>query len=431
MVDAPLTLGIDLGTSGTRACLVDAAGRAVAWGKAPGAALREPRPGWREQRPAAWWDSLRTAVAALPVAARQQVAALAVDGTSGTVLLADESGRPCSPALRYDDRRATAEAAAIARVAPAESGAHGASSGLAKLLWLGARHGQGAALALTQADWINGRLTGRWGRSDENNALKLGYDPLARRWPDWLAALDLPREWLPAVQPPGTPLAPLADGAAAALGLPAAIPVAAGTTDSIAAFLATGAGAPGDAVTSLGSTLAIKLVTGRPVFDPAGGVYSHRLWSHWLAGGASNSGGAVLRRYFSDAELAALSARIDPERDSGLDYYPLPGPGERFPVADPDLPPRLDPRPADPVRFLHGLLEGMARIERRGYQRLAELGAPWPRQVLTVGGGAANPAWRRLRERILGCPVRRARHGEAAYGAALLARRALGGHPHP
>jgi sugar (pentulose or hexulose) kinase len=145
------------------------------------------------------------------------------------------------------------------------------------------------------------------------------------------------------------------------------------------------------------------------------------LLGRWLAGGASNTGGAALAQFFSAGQLAALSAAIDPARDSGLDYYPLPRPGERFPVADPALPPRTDPRPADDVAFLHGLLEGIARVEAAGYARLAALGGPAVRRVLTVGGGAANPAWTALRQRILGVPVFAAAEAEAAYGAALLA----------
>lgn len=79
---------------------------------------------------------------------------------------------------------------------------------------------------------------------------------------------------------------------------------------------------------------------------------SHRLGDAWLVGGASNTGGAVLRRFFSDAELAELTPRMDASRPTGLDYYPLTSPGERFPVNDPELQPRLEPRPADDAMFL-------------------------------------------------------------------------------
>ncbi len=131
--------------------------------------------------------------------------------------------------------------------------------------------------------------------------------------------------------------------------------------------------------------------------------------------------------FFTRAEIERLSARIDPDRPSGLSYYPLLRAGERCPVNDPKLAPQMSPRPDDPVRFLQGLLEGLADIECRGYRLLADLGVPFPTRVVSIGGGASNEAWRRRREQRLGVPVTSADHREAAYGAALLGFRALFG----
>jgi sugar (pentulose or hexulose) kinase len=132
-----------------------------------------------------------------------------------------------------------------------------------------------------------------------------------------------------------------------------------------------------------------------------------------------------LARHFTPDALAALSARIDPALESGLDYYPLPSPGERFPFADPHLPPRETPRPADDVRFLHGLLEGIARIEALGYRRLADLGGPTLAAVRTVGTGARNAAWTGIRRRVLGVDLIPAQSEEAAVGAAKLALKGM------
>ncbi len=417
---ASLFLGIDLGTSGCRAVVIDARREVV--GKA-GVDLPLPmRDGPRcEQDPALWWravdDVIRALGEQLPLA---HITALAVDGTSGSVLLCDEAGTPLTPGLMYNDSRAQDEARRIAAVAPPASGAHGASSGLAKLLHLQTHYQLRTARALNQAEWIAGRLTGRYDCGDENNCLKLGYDVIERRWPAWLEQLDVPTNWLPRVVPPGTAIGRVAPAAARLLGLSEQTWVKAGTTDSIAAFLATGANDVGEAVTSLGSTLVLKVLAERPVFSPPHGVYSHRLGERWLAGGASNSGGAVLLQYFTRAELAAMTPRLS-DAPTGLDYYPLPAPGERFPINDPQLAPRLTPRPADPLRFFQGMLEGMAAIEAAGYRLLAELGAPYPLSVRSVGGGAANPAWSRLRERALSVSVSIPMHSDAAYGAALLA----------
>lgn len=93
-------------------------------------------------------------------------------------------------------------------------------------------------------------------------------------------------------------------------------------------------------MTSLGSTLAVKLLSTSRIDDARFGVYSHRLDDKWLVGGASNTGGAVLKQIFTDDQLEQLSKQINPSEPSPLDYYPLPAIGERFPVADPNMEPR-------------------------------------------------------------------------------------------
>jgi hypothetical protein len=279
----------------------------------------------------------------------------------------------------------------------------------------------GVCHAVHQADWIAGRLAGRFGISDENNALKLGYDPVAQAWPDWFDDLDVPRRLLPVVVVPGAPIGAIDSAVASALGLTAGVEVRAGTTDGVAAFLATRAAASGDAVTSLGSTLVLKLLSDRPVFAAAQGIYSHRLGDRWLAGGASNSGGAALLAHFTAEQMAALTPRLRPGRPTGLAYYPLPSPGERFPIADPTLQPCVSPRPPDDAMFFQGLLEGIAAIEATGYERLAALSASPLKRVITIGGGARNGAWTAIRARRLGVSVTVAEQAEAAFGTALLA----------
>lgn len=90
----------------------------------------------------------------------------------------------------------------------------------------------------------------------------------------------------------------------------------------------------------MGSTLAIKLLSTNRIEDARYGVYSHRLNDKWLVGGASNTGGAVLRKIFTDEQLDKLSEQINPTKASSLDYYPLQAIGERFPMADPNMVPR-------------------------------------------------------------------------------------------
>ncbi len=418
-----LYLGIDFGTSGCRALAIGPTGEIQAQAETPIPPLRRDPNGHVAQDPRDWWRALTATLQDLFTRIdRQLIRALAVDGTSGTLLLCDALGEPLTPALLYNDRRASSQAARIATVAPAESAAHGATGGLAKLMWLiETGHAAKTVHALHQADWLAGKLTGRFGHSDYNNCLKLGYDAERLAWPDWLARLGIRKAWLPQVHAPGTPLRRVRADIARDLGLPAQAQVVVGTTDGVAAFLAAGSQTPGEGVTSLGSTLVLKLLSDRPVFSPAHGVYSHRLGRWWLAGGASNSGGAALAKFFSPEQLRTLTPKLKPDVPTGLDYYPLPATGERFPVNDPLFPPRLEPRPPDDTVFLQGMLEGIARIEAQGYALLAQLGAPKLKAVFTTGGGAQNAAWERIRARQLGVPLRHARSEQAAYGTALLA----------
>ena len=418
---APAYVGIDLGSTGCRAVAINQDAEIIAQSEAPiPAATRKENQ--FTQDPTRWWkavsDCLESIVGQIDARA---VRAIAVDGTSGTMLLTDERGSPVTPAIMYNDQRAMEQAQRIDAVAGPNSGALGPTSTLAKLLWLQDRKLDArAALLLHQADWISGRLSGLYGHSDYNNCLKLGFDAQKMQWPGWLPTLAK-TELLPRVHAPGEVLGKISGETAKTFGFDPDTEVVAGTTDGVAAFLAAGASAPGHAVTSLGSTLVLKLLSDKPVFSPSHGVYSHRLGRYWLAGGASNSGGAVLLQYFKVEQMRQMTPLLDPDNLTGLDYYPLPDVGERFPINDPHMHPRLEPLPPDSVTFFQGMLEGIAQIEAEGYQLLTSLGAPKLTEVRTTGGGAQNPAWTRIRERVLGVRVVPARSGAAAYGAALLA----------
>jgi sugar (pentulose or hexulose) kinase len=417
-------IGLDLGTSGVRAVAVDAAGKILATGSAPLPATKATG-ARKEQSPEDWWNGCRSALDELRSKLDLSGArAIAVDATSGTILPVDHTNRPLAPARMYDDADTDELAAEIRTLAPRESAAHGATSPAARALgWtkLPRLH-----CIIHQADWINGCLGATDWQTDENNALKTGYDPVNRCWPDWLRTFGLSPGLLPEVVPVGTPIGKVSAQAASALGLPEGITIAAGTTDGCATFLASGATAPGEASTALGSTIVVKLLSDRPVFAPELGIYSHRLGDTWLAGGASNCGGKTLLQFFSPEQLAALETSLDPSKPTGTDYYPLPSVGERFPVSDPKLAPKLTPRPASDTLFLQGIYEGFARVEQSGYAKLRELGCPALSNVRHAGGGARSATWMTLRAAALGVPQRPAWSEEAAAGAARLAWRSLG-----
>lgn len=411
-----LFIGLDLGTSGARAIAMandgSVAGEAAFLMSDYGTDHRDPKV----------WQAVTEAAlkAVLSRVDPDRVVAICVDGTSGTMLPVKADGGPLAAGRMYNDP-CTDQGILdqIARHAPLECAAHGVTSGLAKALMFQDEFAPDKVLH--QADWIGGNLCGLY-VSDDNNALKTGYDPVAGCWPKWIEKTGMNMALLPKVVEPGTPIADILPSVAVSLGLPKSVQIISGTTDGCASFLATGAENIGDGVSILGTTLTLKILSDRPVFDPASGVYSHRIMGKWLVGGSSNTGGGVLLHYFTQAEMAELSSRIDPETDSGLDYYPLLAAGERFPVADPDLAPRMMPVPKDRATFLKGIFEGIAAIEASAYVRLEELGAPKIATLRSIGGGAQNRVWTRIRQRHLRLDMVESLHGQAAYGAACLAR---------
>jgi 7-cyano-7-deazaguanine reductase len=415
-------IGLDLGTTGGRACAVNAEGTLLAESQAP---IAQPIRNGNQitQDPTQWWKAATHCLQHLLTQVDPaQVHSIAVSGTAGTLLMTDDKGSPVTPAILHNDKRAADEANVIASVAERHSGAHGASSALAKLLWMqGKKLDQRASHVLHQADWITGRLTGLWGHSDYANCLTLGYDQQNLAWPAWIKQLGVNEALLPRVHAPGEVLGPIAADIAKQFNLPDDTMIVAGATDDVAAFLASGANKPGHGMTVLGSSLTLKLLSEKPVFSPDHGVLSYRLGKYWLAGGSSNTGGAVLLQYFKVEQMQEMTTMLNPTQLTELEYYPLPDIGERFPINDPGMEPKLEPLPADSVIFFQGMLEGIARIESMGYDLLHRQGAPRLSSVWTTGGGARNPAWTRLRELILQVKMNPARSTHTAYGTALLA----------
>ena len=413
-------LGIDVGTSGLRILAVGRSNQVLA-----SAAAAMPIPivdGARKRQDAQiWLNALHEAFAALDLKGLH-ILALSINGTSGTILPVDVDGTPLDHASMYDDVAEEKYVAAIAAQAPQETAARGSTSPLARAIPMQAK----ATRILHQADWLAAQFSGDFTVTDENNALKSGYDPLQRQWPAWMADSGFDERLFPHVVAAGALTGKITPKAARQFGLPEDVRIVAGTTDGCAAFLASGAREVGDGVTSLGTTLTLKLLSAKPVFAPAYGIYSHRMGGMWLAGGASNTGGGVLRALFSPEEIAAFSERLKPDEPTGLDYYPLTQPGERFPVNDPRLAPRLLPRPVSGELFFQGVLESIAAIEALGYARLAELGASRLACIRSLGGGAANLGWTQIRLAQLGVPQADVLSDQAALGTARLAWWGLG-----
>lgn len=407
-----------MGTSGVRAVCIDADLTVVDSAQTAFAEHEGER-----NRPATWLLAVSQVIREiLSQIDADSIAAIAIDGTSGTLIATDKNGVPVSDARMYNDKCDEKNLLdQIATHAPNTSAAHGASSGLAKAMQLSRL--PDASCIQHEADWITAALSGKTNITDENNALKTGYDPVNTEWPEWIAKTRMDMTQLPGVMRAGQPIGPAIGHLAKTLKLSPDTLVVAGTTDGCASFMATGAKDAGDGVTVLGSTMTLKILSAKPIFAPQYGIYSHKVGDTWLAGGASNTGGAVLAHFFNATQLVELSDKINLSETTSLDYYPLIKPGERFPINDSALEPQVTPRPSSDTDFLYGLLQGIADIEKLGYQRLEELGGPKLTSLRAVGGGATNATWIQIRRNAINVPFVESLSGEAAFGSAVLAKK--------
>lgn len=416
-------LGIDLGTQSVRVLLVTGDGTVLGSGSAP---LGGRRDGVRhEQDPGEWWEALCAASrAALRGKSKVRVGGLAVCGTSGTVLLTDGAGRPMSPALMYDDGRATAQAA---RARMAGLGVQDTWA-LPKALWLTGTYGQGRITH--QPDLVVSLLTGELPPADSSHALKTGYDLERDAWPSMLPRLGLSDTAIPDVVRPGTLLGEVSATAAEATGIPAGTPVLAGMTDGCAAQIASAALRPGSWNSVLGTTLVLKGAATSPVRDPTGVVYNHLAPDgSWLPGGASSVGAGVLTAAFAGADPAAMDELAASHEPSGAITYPLVSPGERFPFLAPDAAALVLGEPESDADLWAALLQGVAFTERLCLDYLHHLGAPLDGPLTFTGGAARSPYWNQLRADILGRPARVPEQTEPALGMAALAAYGTGAAP--
>jgi len=423
-------LGLDLGTQSVRAILVSGSGETLAAGSHKLISHRDgPR---HEQDPEEWWRAIsaacREAFSVLP--AGFAVCGVAVDGTSGTILLVDGGGRPLTPGLMYDDSRAIDETKRVNEAGAetwARLGYHRMQApwGLPKLLWLlGQRRRLDAGTRLAhQTDFINRRLVGGEVATDTSNSLKTGVDLINERWPlEVFGALGVPGEILPTVVRAGTSLGVVSADAAAQTGIPQGTPVIAGMTDGCAAQLAAGVLSVGSWNSVLGTTLVLKGVTPDLIRDPAGVVYSHRSPDgNWLPGGASSVGAGAISKYFPGRDLELLGRQAAEREPAAAVTYPLHGHGERFPFVAPDAERFTLGQPADEIDQYAALLQGVAFVERLCVDYLDTLGAPVGGAFVLTGGGAKSRYWCQLRADVLSRPVSLPENAEPALGMAVLA----------
>lgn len=263
-------LGLDVGTQGTKALLVDLdAGRVVARASRSYGLIEGLAPGAAEQHPDTWWEALRDAVRELGA---RRVAGIGVSGQQHGFVPLDAGGQVIRPAKLWCDTETAPEAREL-------SGSYGrpVPTGFtaSKILWL-KRHEPERfarlAAVLLPHDYVNYRLTGRL-FTEAGDASGTGFfDPRKRCFvPAEAAAIDpgLPAKLPPLIQP-GEPGGELTPEAAAELGLEPGVPVAAGGGDNMMSAIGSGAVRPGVCVLSLGTSGTVFAYSDEPVVDPEG-----------------------------------------------------------------------------------------------------------------------------------------------------------------
>ncbi len=431
-----LFLGVDVGTGGVRALAVAEDGAVAAASSVPfdPDVIRHEQ-GRHEQPPEAWWTAVCRATSALrrdldsAGIAPESLAAVAVDGTSGTVAVLDAAGRPLRPALMYNDPRASAEADQINAAAGDFCRKLGyqftSSFALAKIAWLKTNEPavfDQAARFVHQADYVVGRLTGEYDVSDHSNALKTGYDLIEDCWPAWIDDLVGVRDRLPRVVAPGTKVGKVSAEAAEAAGLTEGLAVVTGATDGTAACLASGVRGPGDYNTTLGTTLVFKGISRQICRHPEGLIYCHKLpGGLWLPGAASNTGCEWISTEFSEAQVRELDAAAREKLPTKCLAYPLVGTGERFPFFCREAEGFRVPEPAGPVELYAACLEGVAFLERLAYDVLDGVADTSDGEVFSTGGGSRSDVWMQCRADVTGRVLHRPACPESAFGAAVLA----------
>ncbi|MBO9634945.1 MAG: FGGY-family carbohydrate kinase [Chitinophagaceae bacterium] len=423
-------IGIDIGTQGARVVLLDDRGRQWCAKEEVFPLSEDSR---EEQSPEWWWASCCRLIPELMQEVKEQIAvenikAIAVTSTSGTIIPLGKDMAPLHNAIMYSDPRSASEAAFCKEIAVknVEEGytAFNASSGLPKMRWFMDRYPeklQDLHQFIHASDFITGQLCGEYGVTDYTNAMKSGYDLHQLRWPAYISEqIGIRREWLQEVRPSGEPLGKIKPDLATQWGIPGTVMVTTGMTDGCASQVASGAVSPGQWNTTIGTTLVIKGVTRKAVDDPSGAIYNHRHPAgYWMPGGASNTGADWVSKLFSGQDLQELAAKAAAQLPAASLAWPLIQQGERFPFFAPQANGFLPE--GDIVEKFTACMEGVAFIERYAYERISLLSGEKPEQIFSAGGGSNSDTWLRIRSAVSGVPICRMKNVSGAAGAAILA----------
>jgi xylulokinase len=453
-VSAELFLGLDVGTSGVKAILISPAGEVEAV-STTALSLSTPQPGWAEQEPEAWWTaivaSIRDVLAKRPGA---RVVSVGISGQMHSSVFLDEHGDVIRAALLWCDGRTTAECREITERVGGEArlrdlARNPALEGftLPKVLWL-RRHEPEAfarlATVLLPKDYIRYRLTGTLATEPSDASATLMFDTARVRWSrEILDAVSLPMGLLPDVGGSADILGCVTREMAAVTGLAEGTPVVGGGADNACGAAGMGVIAPGEAVSSWGTSGTVLAPLAEPLVDPAlrAHTFCHVVPGVWYLMGVVLSAGAAFAWYRDNFARAAArsgdaSAELNDEAErvargaDGVTFLPYLQ-GERTPHRDASARGALLGLSLAHTRghITRAVYEGVCFALRDSLTILQDLGLS-PNHLLLTGGGARVPLIRRLQAEVLGLPVGTVNREEGpAYGAALLAAVGTGAFP--
>lgn len=438
-------LGIDIGTTSTKAVMIDTAGRVLGQASRP-STLSSRRPGWAEEDPDEWWGNLCAIIPeCLNAAARRadQIGAVAASGMVPAVVLLDRDGRVVRPSIQQNDARAVAEIEEQRRVTHSDDILSRTGSAITqqsvgpKLLWL-RRHDpdtmRRAVRVMGSYDFIAHRLTG--GVSAERNwALESGlYDFGAQDWDDDLVRLaGIDPAWLGPVRHPADVVGEVTSEAGRATGLAPGTPVAAGSADHVASAFAAGLTREGDLLVKLGGAGDILYCSDRASADPRLFLDYHLVPNTFLINGCMAASGSLIRWFRDQFAPGAGYADLDREASpieagaGGLILLPY-FLGEKSPINDPLARGTLVGLTLSHTRghVYRAVLEGIAYGFRHHLAVMAELGHH-PVRVRVSNGGTRSDLWKQITADVLGLPLEQvAENPGSALGAAFVAGRAAG-----
>jgi xylulokinase len=436
-------LGIDVGTGGTRAVLLDDAGRVLGAATAEHAEMASPHLGWAEQDPRDWWRAARVAIKeclAQTSTDADEIAAIGLSGQMHGLVMLDAAGEVVRPALIWCDQRTNEECRGITERVGAKRlidlVANPALTGftLPKIWWVRAHEPENwsrVRSVMLPKDYVRFQLTGARATDVADASGTLMFDVVNRRWSaEMVQASDLRAEILPEVFESPEITGRLSQDGAAASGLREGTPVVAGGGDQAAGAVGMGIVEPGNVSATIGTSGVVFAATSSPVVEPKGRIHTfcHAVPGRWHVMGVTQGAGLSLRwfrdQFGSGASYDGLmkEAAAAPAGADGLLWAPYLM-GERTPHLDPNARGALVGLTAQHTRahVIRAILEGVAFSLRDTFTIFRELGVP-VKSIRLGGGGARGLLWQQIQADVYGMPVDLVAAEEgAAYGAALLA----------